>query len=117
MAGLLARPRRAGARTDPRRVRAASDADRHAARQPSTTTGACRGARTHPQARAAPPARHGARHRARLAHPRLVRSRVSVFELTATDGLARAGVLHTAHGDVPTPAFMPVGTKGTVKSI
>ena len=36
---------------------------------------------------------------------------------TATDGAARAGVLHTAHGDVPTPAFMPVGTKGTVKSV
>jgi queuine tRNA-ribosyltransferase len=42
---------------------------------------------------------------------------VSVFELTATDGPARAGVLHTAHGDVATPAFMPVGTKGTVKSV
>jgi queuine tRNA-ribosyltransferase len=39
------------------------------------------------------------------------------FEVTATDGAARAGVLHTAHGDVPTPAFMPVGTKGTVKSL
>ncbi len=42
---------------------------------------------------------------------------MSVFELTATDGPARAGVLHTAHGDVATPAFMPVGTKGTVKSV
>ncbi len=40
-----------------------------------------------------------------------------MFTLTATDGGARAGVLHTAHGDVPTPAFMPVGTKGTVKSV
>src|SRR3954453_9048558 len=39
------------------------------------------------------------------------------FPLTATDGAARAGILHTAHGDVPTPAFMPVGTKGTVKSV
>jgi queuine tRNA-ribosyltransferase len=39
------------------------------------------------------------------------------FEVVATDGAARAGVLHTAHGDVPTPAFMPVGTKGTVKSV
>ena len=28
----------------------------------------------------------------------------SAFELQATDGDARAGVLHTAHGDVPTPA-------------
>ena len=39
------------------------------------------------------------------------------FTVTATDGAARAGVLHTAHGDVPTPAFMPVGTKATVKSL
>jgi queuine tRNA-ribosyltransferase len=39
------------------------------------------------------------------------------FTLTATDGQARAGVLHTAHGDVRTPAFMPVGTKATVKGI
>ena len=30
---------------------------------------------------------------------------------------ARAGVLHTPHGDVPTPIFMPVGTKATVKGI
>jgi len=42
---------------------------------------------------------------------------VSCFTIEATDGAARAGVLHTAHGDVPTPAFMPVGTKGTVKSL
>jgi queuine tRNA-ribosyltransferase len=39
------------------------------------------------------------------------------FAITATDGVARAGVLHTSHGDVPTPAFMPVGTKGTVKTV
>jgi queuine tRNA-ribosyltransferase len=39
------------------------------------------------------------------------------YTVTATDGAARAGVLRTAHGDVPTPAFMPVGTKGTVKSV
>ncbi|HVM56878.1 MAG TPA: tRNA guanosine(34) transglycosylase Tgt [Gaiellaceae bacterium] len=39
------------------------------------------------------------------------------FTVTATDGPARAGVLRTAHGDVPTPAFMPVGTKATVKSV
>ena len=39
------------------------------------------------------------------------------FGVTATDGAARAGVLRTAHGDVPTPAFMPVGTKATVKSV
>jgi queuine tRNA-ribosyltransferase len=39
------------------------------------------------------------------------------FDLHVTDGDARAGVLHTAHGDVPTPAFMPVGTKATVKTV
>jgi queuine tRNA-ribosyltransferase len=39
------------------------------------------------------------------------------FRLTATDGAARAGVLRTAHGEVPTPAFMPVGTKATVKTL
>jgi queuine tRNA-ribosyltransferase len=39
------------------------------------------------------------------------------FTLVATDGEARAGTLRTAHGDVPTPAFMPVGTKGTIKSV
>ena len=35
----------------------------------------------------------------------------------ATDGDARAGVLHTAHGEVETPTFMPVGTAGTVKAM
>jgi queuine tRNA-ribosyltransferase len=39
------------------------------------------------------------------------------YELTARDGLARAGRLHTPHGPVPTPAFMPVGTKATIKGI
>ena len=39
------------------------------------------------------------------------------FRFTATDGAARAGVLTTAHGEVRTPVFMPVGTKGTVKSL
>jgi len=39
------------------------------------------------------------------------------FDLVATDGAARAGVIHTMHGGIPTPAFMPVGTKGTVKSL
>jgi queuine tRNA-ribosyltransferase len=42
---------------------------------------------------------------------------VPVFEVTATDGAARAGILRTAHGEVRTPAFMPVGTKGTVKTL
>jgi queuine tRNA-ribosyltransferase len=39
------------------------------------------------------------------------------FELQATDGDARAGILHTAHGEVRTPVFMPVGTKATVKTV
>jgi queuine tRNA-ribosyltransferase len=39
------------------------------------------------------------------------------FTVTATEGTARAGVLRTAHGDVPTPAFMPVGTKASVKGL
>jgi queuine tRNA-ribosyltransferase len=39
------------------------------------------------------------------------------IEIVARDGEARAGVLHTPHGDVPTPTFMPVGTKGTVKGL
>jgi len=42
---------------------------------------------------------------------------VSAFRVSATDGAARAGVLATAHGEVPTPAFMPVGTKATIKGL
>src|SRR5919109_89602 len=42
---------------------------------------------------------------------------VETFTVAATDGAARAGLLRTAHGEVPTPAFMPVGTKGTVKTV
>ena len=39
------------------------------------------------------------------------------FRVVAIDGAARAGVLGTAHGDVQTPVFMPVGTKASVKSL
>ena len=39
------------------------------------------------------------------------------FRVEETDGAARAGVLVTAHGEVRTPVFMPVGTKATVKSL
>jgi queuine tRNA-ribosyltransferase len=39
------------------------------------------------------------------------------FRVTVTDGAARAGVLRTAHGEVRTPVFMPVGTKATVKTL
>ena len=40
-----------------------------------------------------------------------------IFELKASEAGARAGVLRTAHGDVPTPAFMPVATQGSVKAL
>jgi len=39
------------------------------------------------------------------------------YQLIKTDGQARAGILHTAHGDVQTPVFMPVGTRATVKTV
>ena len=39
------------------------------------------------------------------------------FRLIATDGAARTGVLQTPRGDIRTPAFMPVGTAGTVKAL
>ena len=41
----------------------------------------------------------------------------SLFTLTATAGRARAGVLHTPHGESLTPVFMPVGTQATVKAV
>ena len=39
------------------------------------------------------------------------------WERSSTDGAARTGTLHTPHGDVPTPAFMPVGTRGAVRTL
>jgi queuine tRNA-ribosyltransferase len=39
------------------------------------------------------------------------------YRIIASDGAARVGVMRTAHGDVATPAFMPVGTAGTVKAM
>src|SRR6267143_4152080 len=39
------------------------------------------------------------------------------FRVTHADGRARRGVLTTAHGDVETPAFMPVGSQGAVKGV
>ncbi len=39
------------------------------------------------------------------------------FEVLATDGPARAGILHTPHGDIPTPVFAPVGTVASVKAV
>jgi len=40
-----------------------------------------------------------------------------VFELLAEEGGARRGRLHTVHGVIDTPAFMPVGTQATVKAL
>ena len=39
------------------------------------------------------------------------------FRVTHTDGRARRGVMTTAHGEVQTPAFLPVGTQGAVKGV
>jgi queuine tRNA-ribosyltransferase len=39
------------------------------------------------------------------------------FDLTHADGRARAGILRTSHGEIETPAFMPVGTQATVKGV
>ncbi len=39
------------------------------------------------------------------------------FTISATDGAARTGVLSTPRGEIRTPAFMPVGTAGTVKAL
>jgi queuine tRNA-ribosyltransferase len=39
------------------------------------------------------------------------------FEIIARDGGARAGILRTAHGEIATPAFIPLATKGVVKSL
>ncbi|HJO71894.1 MAG: tRNA guanosine(34) transglycosylase Tgt [Rhodospirillales bacterium] len=39
------------------------------------------------------------------------------FEVSATDGDARLGRVDTAHGEIATPAFMPVGTAATVKAM
>ena len=40
-----------------------------------------------------------------------------IFDIEATDGAARTGVIRTARGDISTPAFMPVGTAATVKAL
>src|ERR1700690_3287379 len=44
---------------------------------------------------------------------------MAYFEILKSDAgsKARTGVIHTAHGDVNTPAFLPIGTRGTVKSV
>ncbi len=40
-----------------------------------------------------------------------------MFEITAKDGRARTGLLHTEHGKVQTPFFMPVASKASVKAM
>ncbi len=42
---------------------------------------------------------------------------VPTFQVQHTDGRARRGRLHTAHGVIQTPAFMPVGTRASVKAV
>src|SRR4051794_6976041 len=48
--------------------------------------------------------------------PRLGRI-AELFEIGARAGTARAGVLHLAHGDVKTPAFVPLASHATVRSL
>ncbi len=47
----------------------------------------------------------------------MARKPIYDFDLLTTDGRARAGLLKTPHGEVPTPVFMPVGTQATVKAV
>ena len=39
------------------------------------------------------------------------------FNISKTEGFARRGVMHFERGEIQTPAFMPVGTNGTVKAL
>src|SRR4029078_9068515 len=93
--------------------------DRLAARQPRIAAGDRPGARSHPGR--ARPLGGAARGRARRRrHLRVFGRRVgpvNAFSPGAIDGAARTGVLRTAHGELRTPAFMPVGTKATVKAV
>ena len=42
---------------------------------------------------------------------------MGIFEVSCRCGAARRGVLHTRRGDIQTPVFMPVGTRGSVKAV
>lgn len=53
----------------------------------------------------------------RIRNPSIYIQKHMQFTLHKQDGLARRGTVHLAHGDVQTPAFMPVGTYGTVKAM
>ena len=39
------------------------------------------------------------------------------FEIGARDGAARTGTIHTPHGPIATPAFIPLATKGSVRGL
>ncbi|MCB0392407.1 MAG: tRNA-guanine transglycosylase, partial [Bdellovibrionales bacterium] len=43
--------------------------------------------------------------------------KIGQFKIQKTEGKARAATLLTAHGEIKTPVFMPVGTKATVKAM
>ncbi len=47
----------------------------------------------------------------------VIKHQMFIIEKSDKDTSARAGILHTDHGDIPTPVFMPVGTAGTVKGV
>jgi queuine tRNA-ribosyltransferase len=57
------------------------------------------------------------RQKARGSDIKLIMSEPFSFRLLKTDGAARRGEILTPHGRVETPAFMPVGTQGTVKGL
>ena len=44
-------------------------------------------------------------------------SKKDFFELIKTNNQARLGIIKTSRGNIETPAFMPVGTQGTVKGV
>ena len=118
---LVARAR--GDHGDPGREHAerAAEGDRRVALEPSPSSSSSRsGTSSERRLR-----RAGRRTRAGHAsvidsdclYPPCLVSKESCFTVEATDGAARAGVIRTAHGEIPTPAFMPVGTKATVKTL
>src|SRR3954453_1700683 len=79
-------------------------------RSASRAASRCRG-RPMAMAMASPPRSRGAR------APRSLGAIASLFEIRARAGSARAGVLHLAHGDVQTPAFVPLASHATVRSL
>src|SRR5690606_34631591 len=91
--------------------------DRRRGAAPRERGAARRGARARPHARG-----QGAQGRRAVSRAGAGRERVSAVTdfgctLLATDGAARRGTIATPRGEVRTPAFMPVGTAGTVKAL